>query len=80
METNKTIKRKIAKKIGGAIKFYREKLNLSQEKLANNVGVDRTYIGALEQGAKCASVYCLYFISRELKISLKDLMDINIAE
>lgn len=78
METNKAFKRKLAKKIGGAIKFYREKLDLTQEQLANNIGVDRTYIGALEQGAKCGSVYCLYLLSRELEITLKDLFDFKL--
>ena len=78
MKTNKVIKKQIAKKIGNAIKFYRSKLNLSQEQLADKVGVDKTYIGALEQGVKCASVYCLYFISKELNIPFKELFDINL--
>lgn len=78
METNKIIKRKLSKKIGGAIKFYRDKLNLSQEELADKVGVDRTYISALEQGVKCASVYCLYILSQELNVSFKDLFDFNL--
>lgn len=78
MNTNNALKRKISKKIGVAIKFYREKLDITQETLANNIGVDRTYIGALEQGAKCASVYCLYLLSSELKIDFKDLFDFKI--
>lgn len=78
MQTNEVVKKRISKKIGNAIKFYRNKLNLSQEELADKVGIDRTYIGALEQGVKCASVYCLYTISKELNIELKELMDINL--
>lgn len=78
METNKPIKRKIAKKIGNAIKFYREKLDWSQETLANSVGVDRTYISALEQGVKCGSIYCLYIISTKLNMDFKDLFDFKI--
>ena len=80
MNTNKVIKKQLAKKIGSAVKFYRGKLNLSQEELANKVGVDRTYIGALEQGAKCGSVYCLYMISKELNIPFKELFDIQIGK
>lgn len=78
MEINKVLKKRISKKIGNSIKFYREKNNLSQEKLAEKVGVDRTYISALEQGVKCASVYCLVLISKELKIKMSELMDMNI--
>ena len=78
MNTDKTLKRKISKKIGGAIKFYRNKINLSQEELADKIGVDRTYISALEQGVKCASVYCLYSLAQELNIFFKDLFDFKI--
>ena len=78
METNKTLKRKISKKIGGTIKFYRNKINLSQEELANKIGADRTYISALEQGVKCASVYCLYLLAQELNIKVKELFDFKV--
>ena len=72
------VKTKISKKIGDSIKFYRKKNNISQESLAYNIGVDRTYISALEQGSKLASVYCLFLISKELNIELKDLLDIKL--
>lgn len=78
MQKDERLKKRISKKIGNAIKFYREKINLSQEVLAYNIGVDRTYISALENGIKCASVYCLFQISKELKINIKDLLDINL--
>lgn len=80
MKTNANIKKQLAKKIGNAIKFYRCKINLSQEKLADRVGVDRTYIGALEQGVKCGSVYCLYVIAQELNIPFQELFDIKIPK
>ncbi len=78
MQKDEKLKRKIAKKIGAAIKFYRTKNNISQEALAFNIGADRTYITALEQGTRCASVYCLYLIAQKLNIELKELIDINI--
>ena len=78
MQTNQTIKRKILKHLGINIKFYRTKLNLSQETLAFDVNVDRTYITAIEQGAKSPSIYCLYLIANRLNVSLKDLLDINV--
>ena len=78
MRKDERLKKKISKKIGSAIKFYRTKINLSQESLAYTIGVDRTYISALENGTKCASVYCLFQIAKELKIDIKDLVDMNI--
>lgn len=78
METNNSIKRKLAKKIGIAIKHYRSNKNLSQEKLAFSIGADRTYISALELGNKIASVYCLYNLSQALEVDLKDLFDFEI--
>ena len=79
MQEDEKLKKLIAKKIGEAIRFYRNKKNLSQEKLAFNIGVDRTYISALEQGVKCASVYCLFLIAKELQTDIKNFIDINIT-
>lgn len=78
MQKNQTINRKILKHLGVNIKFYRTKLNISQETLAFDVNVDRTYITAIEQGVKSPSIYCLYLIAQRLGVSLKDLLDINI--
>lgn len=78
MQKDERLKRKIAKKIGSAIKFYRIKNNISQEALAFGIGADRTYITALEQGTRCASLYCLYLIAQKLNTDLKELVDINI--
>ena len=78
MQTNQTIKRKILKHLGINIKFYRTKLNISQEALAFDINVDRTYITAIEQGTKSPSIYCLYLLAQRLGISLKDLLDINV--
>ena len=78
MQKDGKLKKRIAKKIGSAIKFYRCKNEISQEELALNIGVDRTYISALEQGVKCASVYCLVMIAKEFNITISELLDINI--
>ena len=78
MLVDQSIKKKLAKKIGVAIKHYRSNKNISQEKLAQVISADRTYISALEQGNKIASVYCLYKLSQELGISLKDFFDFQL--
>ena len=78
MLIDQSIKKKLSKKIGLAIKHYRSNKNISQEKLAYAIDVDRTYISALEQGNKIASVYCLYKLSQELNINFKDLFDFKL--
>lgn len=78
MKINQGVKNKISKKIGIALKHFRDKKNLSQEALAFEIGVDRTYISALENGTKCASVYCLFMLSKTLDVPLKEFLDIEI--
>ena len=60
------------------LSVYRSNKNISQEKLAHAIDADRTYISALEQGNKIASVYCLYKLSQELNINFKDLFDFTL--
>ena len=78
MQTDKVIKKKLLKKLGININFYRNKLNLTQEDLAFDIGVDRTYISAIEQGTKSPSLYCLFTMAQRFGIDLKDLLDIKI--
>ena len=80
MFVNRSIKKQLAEKIGVAIKHYRSNKNISQEKLAETIGADRTYISALEKGKKIASVYCLYQLSRELEVNLKDLFNFTLKK
>ncbi|MBR1942242.1 helix-turn-helix transcriptional regulator [bacterium] len=78
MQTNKTVKRKLLKKLGINIKYYRTKLNLSQEELAFDVNIERSYITAIEAGTKSPSLYCLYTLANRLEVPLKDLLDIQL--
>jgi putative transcriptional regulator len=49
------------------IKFYRNKLNITQEDLAKAVGVTRQTINALEQGRYNPSLELAYKITKILK-------------
>lgn len=77
MKTQLRIKKKILTRIGERVRFYRKTLQLSQETLAFDIGVDRTYIGGIEQGLKSPSLYCLFQIAKRLNIDLKTLVDID---
>lgn len=78
MKTKIRLKRKILKAFGAKMKEFRQKCGISQEKLAFQIGVDRTYVGAIEQGKRSPSIYCIYMISNALGIEMKDFFDFDL--
>lgn len=54
--------------VGRNVKGYREKLGLSQEALADNAGVHRTYVNQVEQGRINISVVNIFKFAKALKI------------
>ena len=78
MKTRIRLKKKILKNLGLRLKHFRTANGISQENLAFQVGLDRTYIGAIEQGLRSPSIYCLFILANALNITIKDLVDINI--
>lgn len=65
----------IAKELGLRIRFYRKKLNLSQEQFAEICNLHPTYIGQIERGEKNATIESLYKISSALNVSLGELFN-----
>lgn len=53
--------------LGDAIRAQREELGLSQEQLAFECGLHRTYISQLERGMKSPTVRVLFAIAKALK-------------
>ena len=53
---------------------------LSQERLAFECGLDRTFIGSLEQGIRNISIDNIELIAQALKISAHELLDPKLAE
>ena len=71
--------------IGENVRGFRNKLGISQEKLAEHAGVDRTYIGCIERAEKSVSAEVLYRIGKALKIKphlllLKDAHKLSVEE
>jgi len=52
--------------IGSVLRAKREELSLSQEKVAERSGLDRTYVSILERGLKSPTVETLEKISAAL--------------
>jgi len=61
------------KKIGITLKSIRVKQNKSQEEIALQVGVDRSYISLLEKGKRNPTIYTLCKICSALGVSILDL-------
>jgi DNA-binding XRE family transcriptional regulator len=60
-------------KLGLQIKKIREGKNLTQQKLADKVGLHLSYIGNIEIGAKQPSLETLFRIAEELGVKVSDL-------
>lgn len=66
---------KLPKIISKRIKKRRNDLGMTQEDLAEKVGVSRVYIGYVEQGRNTPSLEILEKIAKALKIRLSELVD-----
>ena len=62
----------ILKKLGKRIKQLRKNADISQEKLAELAGLDRTYINSVENGKRNISIINIEKICIALEISLAD--------
>lgn len=66
---------KITKIICKKIRKYRHEAGLTQEDLAEKVGVSRVYIGYVEQGRNTPSLEILGKIAKALKVRLSDIVE-----
>lgn len=66
---------KLTKIICKRIKEYRHEKGLTQEDLAEKVGVSRVYVGYVEQGRNTPSIEILGKIAKALRVKLSDLVD-----
>lgn len=72
MKTNKNQKQ-ILMAIGDNIRYYRMKKGWSQEDLAFECDLHRTYIGAVERGERNITVMNLIKIKDKLGVKINDL-------
>ena len=54
---------------GQALRHFRKKIKVSQEKLSQESGLDRSYISLLERGLRQPSLTSILQLSKALKIS-----------
>ncbi|WP_299179916.1 helix-turn-helix transcriptional regulator [uncultured Chryseobacterium sp.] len=65
----------IKKKFGKRVKKLRLEKGLSQEKLAYEADLDRTYIPSIEKGERNVSITVIEKIAKALKVKISVLFD-----
>jgi len=70
-------KNEILVKFGERVRQIRKKNNLSQEELAFQANVHRTYIGMVERAEKNITLLNIKKIADALKVQISELMEIN---
>ena len=73
---NKTNAETLAlRKLGRTIRAYRNKIRLSQEELAAEADVHRTYIGMIERGEKNVTFLTILRLSKTLNVDASELLE-----
>lgn len=67
----------ITEQVGNRIRYLRNQMGISQEKLAFKAGIDRTYLAGIESGKRNATITSIEKIVLALEISLKDFFDFD---
>jgi transcriptional regulator with XRE-family HTH domain len=63
------------KRLGRRVRQLRQRLGISQEGLALDAGVDRTFVSKIERGLGNPSLEILLKLSSVLSVKPKDLLD-----
>jgi len=68
-----TKSKNVYKQISKKIVYFRNKKNITQEKLALNSGLNRAYVGYIERGERKPTVETLARIAKSLDVKLYQL-------
>lgn len=66
------------KSFGLRVRYFRKRLEFSQEDLADKAELHRTYIGAVERGERNISLLNILRLADALHITVKELFEENI--
>lgn len=69
-----TLRRDVSSRFGVRLRELRRERNLTQLRMANDFGIDRSFISDVERGRKSISLPMLEVIALGMKISLSDLL------
>ena len=62
-------------RFGRKVKELRKSINISQNELAERVGVSKDYIGLIERGLRSPSLQVIERIANSLGVAIKSLFD-----
>ena len=74
---NYELSEQVCKLFGLKLREVRLSSGLSQEKLAEMAGLDRTYINSTENGKRNLSLINIFRIAEALGVQAKDLLDVE---
>lgn len=60
--------------VGEKVREFRLRIGLSQEEFADECGLHRTYVGAVERGERNITLNTLMKLAKALRVSLIDLL------
>ncbi|HEV7679312.1 MAG TPA: helix-turn-helix transcriptional regulator [Candidatus Dormibacteraeota bacterium] len=63
-------------RLGRALRTLRDARDLSQETLAGDAGISRTYLGEIERGTKCPSVCIVDALAQALGMRAYELLKV----
>lgn len=70
----------LQKVVGANVKRYRQERGVSQEDLAHEIGVHRTYMGSLERGERNLSLRSVERLAEQLGMTPLDLLKAEATE
>ena len=68
---------KILERLGEQLRYLRKEQNLTQEELAEKIGVHPTYVGKIEGGKSNPSTIMLFKLSRALGVKLSKVFEFD---
>jgi transcriptional regulator with XRE-family HTH domain len=68
------VKKKFLKEFGSRIQKVRKEQNVSQEKLSDLAGIERSYMGRIERGESNPPIYTVSKILKALNIRPSELL------
>ena len=66
--------RDILQKFGDKVQKVRKSQNISQEELAAQLSMHRTYVGMIERGERNPTIRTLYKLAKALKVDSSDFL------
>ena len=67
------------RRLGASIRLRRQEMDMSQEDLAALCRLHRTYISGIERGVRNPTITCIFDVSKALKLSLAELLQLTEA-